>query len=146
MKAKLLPGILDLAVHFAKSNKDILALGLCGSWARGTAREDSDIDLSLLVTDKNRFKKTDWLTRIPFERINEKIAFYKDKAYGKAWSRHVVLESKAKIEFSFADPSWADVRDLDAGTQKVVAEGYRILYDPQQILHRLVEKVKTTRS
>lgn len=143
VNSKNLSEILDLAIHFAKTNKGVLALGLCGSWARGTAGEHSDIDLSIIVTDKKHFRETDWLSRIPFETINDKIDSFEDKVYGNVWSRHVLMKSNAKIEFSFADTSWANIEPLDVGTQQVVSDGYKILFDPHQILSRLLREVNT---
>lgn len=143
MRRDKLEQILSLIGDFAAADPMILAVGLCGSWARGTAREDSDIDLSIIVTDKMHYKATEWLSRIPFEKINDKIVSFQDKEYGNVWSRHVLLKSNAKIEFSFADTSWADIEPLDAGTRQVVSDGYRILFDPHQILSRLLREVNT---
>lgn len=141
MEHRKLQEILNSVIDFAKSNNQVLAVGLCGSRARGTARPDSDIDLSILVKDKLRFKTSDWIENFDFGKINEKLAYYKDEIYGSVWSRHVFLESKAEIEFSFADRSWADINKLDDGTRKVVSDGFEILYDPQKILSKLVKKV-----
>ncbi|MDX1315826.1 MAG: nucleotidyltransferase domain-containing protein [Eudoraea sp.] len=138
--------ILSLVDDFAAVDPMILAVGLCGSWARGRPGEDSDIDLSIIVTDKMHYKETEWLSRIPFENINDKIISFQDREYGNVWSRHVLLKSKAKIEFSFANPTWANIEPLDAGTFKVVADGFKVLYDPEQILQQLVEKVEIGRS
>lgn len=142
MKRDKLDEILNSTLEFAKGNSEILAVGLCGSWARGTAKLDSDIDLSILVKDKMRFKRTDWIKELEFEKINESVEYFKDRVYGAVWSRHIFLNSKIEIEFSFADKSWADTENLDDGTHKVVSDGFKIIYDPQQTLNKLVEKVK----
>ena len=141
MKDIKLVDILSLIIDFAKSNNQVLAIALCGSRARGTARPDSDIDLSILVKDKLRFKETDWIENFEFENINDKLDYFKDEVYGQVWSRHVILESKIEIEFSFANKSWANIENLDDGTKKVVSGGFRIMYDPEQIFHKLVDKV-----
>lgn len=133
--------VLDLIVEFAESNTLILAVGLCGSWARGTAGPESDIDLSIIVKDQLWFKQTDWMKEVGFERIGERIDYFQDEVYGRVRSRHVFLESGTEIEFSFADINWAEVDPLDEGTRKVVSDGYRILYDPNRILKKLLEKV-----
>lgn len=133
--------ILKLITEFAVSNNKVLAVGLCGSWARGTAKPYSDIDLSIIVVDKLRFKKTDWIEKLDFAKINGKMEFFKDEVYGQVWSRHVFLNDKTEIEFSFAEKTWADIENLDAGTYKVVSDGFKIIYDPQMILNKLVEKV-----
>ncbi|MBT8204675.1 MAG: nucleotidyltransferase domain-containing protein [Eudoraea sp.] len=135
--------ILGLLDNFTGLNPGILAIGLCGSRARGTARQDSDIDLSILVKDKQAFKETNWLKQLEFENIHDKLASFEDRTYGRVWSRHVFLESQTEIEFSFADSSWANIENLDDGTRKVVSDGYKILYDPHQILEKLVNKVQS---
>lgn len=60
--------ILSLIVDFAKTNDQILAVGLCGSRARGTAGPDSDIDLSILVNDRLLFKETEWIEHFDFKK------------------------------------------------------------------------------
>ena len=142
MNPDKLDKILDLIQVFAESNERIIAVGLCGSYARGNAKADSDIDLSILVNDKLKFKSTSWIETFDFDKINERLDFFEDKEYGRVWSRHVFLKSKIEIEFSFANISWADTENLDEGTRKVVSDGFKIIYDPQFILNKLVEKVK----
>ena len=142
MNPNKLDKLLDLIKVFAESNERIIAVGLCGSYARGNARADSDIDLSILVNDKLKFKSTTWIETFDFDKINERLDFFEDKEYGRVWSRHVFLKSKIEIEFSFANISWADTENLDEGTRKVVSDGFKIIYDPQLILTKLVEKVK----
>ena len=142
MDSAKLEEVLKVILDFARSNDHILALGLCGSHASGKARPDSDIDLSILVEDQQLFKKTDWIAQVDFGKINEKIASLRDEVYGVVWSRHILLTSQTEIEFSFADKSWADIENLDEGTRKVVSDGYKILYDPHQILAKLVKKVQ----
>ena len=98
---------LQLVVEFARSRSDVLAVGLCGSWARGEANLDSDIDLSILVENKSVFESTDWLDQFPFQKIPDSIKSFRDETYGVTWSRHVFLSSELEIEFGFAERSWA---------------------------------------
>ncbi|NNL83187.1 MAG: hypothetical protein HKP28_07350, partial [Winogradskyella sp.] len=71
MNPDKLDKILNLIKVFAESDPRIIAVGLCGSYARGNARADSDIDLSILVNDKLEFKNTDWIDNFDFCKINE---------------------------------------------------------------------------
>lgn len=141
MNPDKLEQILKLIGTFAESDSRIIAVGLCGSHARGDARVDSDIDLSILVEDKLKFKNVSWINNFEFDKINENLDFFEDKKYGRVWSRHVFLKSGIEIEFSFANLSWADTKNLDNGTLKVVSDGFKIIYDPRSILNKLVEKV-----
>ena len=141
MKLDKLEEILQLSFEFAKRNPKVLAIGLCGSCARGIIKPDSDIDLIILVNDKLKFKNTNWIENFDFDKINERLNSFEDKEYGKVWSRHVFLKSKIEIEFTFADASWANTKKLDEGTIKVVSDGFKSIYDPQLILDNLVEKI-----
>ncbi len=46
-----------------------------------------------------------------------------------------------EVEIGFAHPAWAEVDSLDPGTQRVVADGCRILHDPDRLLARLCAAV-----
>lgn len=133
--------VLYLAVDLACIYPEILAVGLCGSWARGSQRTDSDFDLSLITGEPNRFRSEEWLGRLDCKSFGEELESYQDANYGPTWSRHVRFSEGSEIEFRFAPLSWADTSPLDPGTRKVVEDGYRIIYDPELILNRLVEKV-----
>ncbi len=133
--------VLYLSVDLACTYPEILAVGLCGSWARGTQRPDSDFDLSLVTEEPDRFRSKEWIGRIDFKSFGEELESYRDADYGPTWSRHVRLSRGTEIEFGFAPQSWADTSPLDPGTRRVVENGYRIIYDPELILNRLVEKV-----
>ncbi len=133
--------ILSLIVRFAESNDNILALGLCGSWANGSAGPDSDIDLILVVRDQDGFRSKDWIDTIEFKEVDDELDHFMDKTYGNVWSRHVILKSGLEIEFSMAKESWANHENQDEGTVRVVKDGFRILYDPYLILGRLVDEI-----
>ena len=55
----------------------------------------------------------------------------------------VSLSSGADVEISFAPVSWASIAPLDAGTRRVITDGYRILHDPAGFLERLYEAVQS---
>ena len=131
-------------VRWAKSRREILALSLVGSWARGEAHDKSDIDL-MFLTEKPLLFREDitWLSEIDWgDRHIEK---WEDKNYDAVWSRHVYLHPNdagyAEVEFSFGQSDWASISPLDSGTRQVVSDGYRVLYDPKGIIIRLVNFV-----
>ncbi len=131
-------------IQWATSRRTILAVALVGSWARGTAHAESDVDLMFLVEQPLLFRtNTDWLSDISWG--DHQIESWEDKDYGAVWSRHVCLDSSdvgcAEIEFSFGRLGWASITPLDLGTQRVVSDGCRILYDPEGILVRLARFV-----
>ncbi len=136
--------IVQPIIQWAIGQRTILAAALVGSWARGTAHNESDIDLMFLAEEPLLFRtSSDWLSAISWG--DRRIKSWEDKDYGAVWSRHVCLNSDdvgcAKVEFSFGRLVWASIAPLDPGTRQVMSDGYRILYDPEGILAQLVRFV-----
>src|SRR5712692_3156871 len=52
-------GVLDRVLRWASARYDVRGLALVGSWARGPAHMDSDVDLVLLTCRVERFTETD---------------------------------------------------------------------------------------
>jgi hypothetical protein len=131
--------IIQAIVDWAKVHRAIQAVAVVGSHARGTARADSDIDLVLLTSNPNGFRAdTAWPDAIEWDAIGVRPMKWEDEDYGKLWSRRLWLEQNAgEVEVSFGLHSWADVDPLDPGTREVIADGCRILYDPNGLLRRL---------
>jgi predicted nucleotidyltransferase len=139
--------ILEEVTQWASHRPDISAAALVGSWARGEARVDSDIDLMFVAADPVSFRQDEkWLHEIQWAVVDAEIDDWKDKDYGVIWSRHVFLDNETEIEFGFGLPSWASVNPVDAGTFRMVSEGCRILYDAENLLGKLIDKVKSTQN
>jgi uncharacterized protein len=137
--------ILEEVTQWASHRTDIAAAALVGSWARGAARVDSDIDLMFLAANPASFRQDErWINEIQWAVVDAEIADWKDQDYGVIWSRHVYLNNETEIEFGFGFPSWASVNPVDAGTFRVVSDGCRILYDSANLLSKLIDKVKST--
>jgi hypothetical protein len=125
---------------WARSRPDIRGLALVGSWARGSAQSDSDIDLMLLVSEPQKFRSDEhWLTEIDW--AGGRVADWHDAEYGSSWSRHVALEPRCQIEFTFCAPAWASTDPIDAGTANVVSGGCRVLVDKMQLFGNLLTAV-----
>ncbi|MER3552772.1 MAG: nucleotidyltransferase domain-containing protein [Meiothermus sp.] len=124
---------------WAKARPDVRAIALVGSWARGTARPDSDMDLMLLVDEPELFRREmAWLEEISISKPKR----WQDEDYGAAWSRRVFLEDNSQLEFTFSTPEWASISPLDPGTFRVMRNGSRILYDPESIFEQLTNHVR----
>lgn len=67
---------------------------------------------------------------------------WRDAAYGRALSRHVLLEDCLEVEFTFGPTFWEATDPLDPGTLRVTADGYRILFDPEGPLSALAREVR----
>jgi hypothetical protein len=140
---KKIDAILAEISRWAGGRADISAVALVGSWARGVARADSDIDVMILTPDPLSFRRDhSWMSEIDWDCMEASVADWRDADYGDVWSRHVHLVDGREIEFGFGSPAWAAIDPIDAGTFKVISDGCRILFDPQGLLGRLVAHVR----
>jgi uncharacterized protein len=130
--------IMKAVVEWAKTQPTIHAIAVVGSYARGAARKDSDIDLVLLTTDPQAFRADlTWVQAIDWSTVDIRPQSWQDEDYGLLWSRRLWLQQGGEVEFGFAPLSWANVSPVDSGTSRVIADGCRILYDPEKLLSRL---------
>ena len=137
-----LSSLLTIIVRWAANSSQILAVALVGSYARGEARSDSDVDLMIIVRTPEMFRQeTQWLQQIEWEHIQAHVIRWKDVEYGRVWSRHTQLSNGTEVELSFGSPDWAAVDPIDSGTRRVVSDGCRILFDPTGLLNQLVQQV-----
>ena len=116
---------------WAEKRRDISAVCIVGSYARGTARPDSDIDAVILCDDpKKLLSEKAWL-----EGFGQ-IARTEHEDWGALQSLRTYYQDGLEIEFGLALPSWAAI-PVDSGTREVVLDGMRILYDPSGLLRAL---------
>lgn len=120
---------------WAIDSPDVVAVALAGSWARGDARMDSDVDLVVLTTAKDDYLEDEsWIKAFGGLRI----------LYTQDWGslyteRRFVLPSGLEVEFGVAPPSWAATDPPDPGTCEAVYDGgLRAVYDPEGILARFI--------
>jgi hypothetical protein len=135
--------IIRTILAWATAQPKIRAVALVGSHARGAARQDSDIDLVLLVVDPQGFRTdTTWIKQIEWQALDSHPEKWQDEDYGAAWSRRIWPAADSRqVELTFAPLSWANVNPPDAGTRRVISGGCQILYDPDGLLVRLCEAI-----
>lgn len=113
---------------------DIVAVGLAGSWARGEARMDSDVDLAVLTGEPGRYLEDEgWVRDLGGTHI------FKTRRWGPMTGCRFVLPSGLEVEAGIALSSWAAIGPVDPGTRNVVRDGFRVLHDSEGLLARLVE-------
>jgi predicted nucleotidyltransferase len=113
---------------WARERSDVRAAALVGSWARGDARPDSDVDVVLLTTTPEAYMGgTPW----PDAELVQ------TRDWGGLTERRLRLPSGLELELGVAPPEWASTDPLDPGTRAVVSDGMRILHDPDQLLAKL---------
>lgn len=115
---------LQSVTNWAQQCEAVVGLALVGSHARGEACPDSDIDLFVLCADaRELIGNSGWTGE--FGVVEEVVS----ESYGPTTSIRVFYNGGTEVEFGIADPAWANV-PLDAGTQRVISDGIRILHDP----------------
>jgi predicted nucleotidyltransferase len=107
---------------WAQEQPDLHAVYLVGSYARGTARPDSDVDLVLLVDDPGRYLAyTGWTGRFG------DVIWLQVEEYGKVTSLRAGYADGREVEYGLAAPDWGD-DPADEGTQRVIADGLKVLF------------------
>lgn len=132
----VLDEVLGAARRLAVSEGSIVALALVGSCARGNPGPDSDIDLVVLTTDKaDLCGRNDWFGAFG------SVALVRQLEFGDVAERRLRRADGVEIEVGLAAPSWASTDPVDAGTARVVREGFSIVLDHDGLLARLAAAV-----
>lgn len=119
---------LSEVVQWASDQPDIVAVALVGSYARGTARPTSDVDLVILTSCPEQYLQvTDWTATFG------PIAKQAIEHWGEVTSLRVWYEWGKEVEFGITTPAWI-AHPIDEGTWKVVSDGIRILFDRHDYL------------
>lgn len=123
--------------RWAQGRADLVAVAVVGSWARGAARVDSDLDLLVLVEDPAGYVEHDnWVTEIGA------VGLVATRPWGAVTERRALLPSGLEVEVGFAPRSWAVSRPVDAGTARVVGDGMWVLHDPEGLLEAVSRAVR----
>jgi len=118
-------------MSWATAQADIEGVALVGSYARGTATENSDVDLMILTSERARYlENQDWLS------LFGEIERCRNETWGAVRTIRATYKTGPEIEYNFSAPSWAAI-PVDAGTRRVVNDGMKILFDPIGILDAL---------
>jgi diadenosine tetraphosphate (Ap4A) HIT family hydrolase/predicted nucleotidyltransferase len=130
--------VLDAAARWGPSDKNIAAIGLAGSWARCTARDDSDVDLLVLADDPNAvLDDTGWREMFDAQLV-------RSEEFGLVIERRLRRPSGLEIEVGISSPAWAATEPVDPGTRRVVSDGFRILYERGSLLSQLVRAASSS--
>ena len=118
-------------ISWATARADIEGIALLGSYARGTATENSDVDLMILTSERVRYlENQDWLS------LFGEIERSRNETWGAVKTIRATYKTGPEIKYNFAAPSWAAI-PVDAGTWRVVNDGMKILFDPKGMLGAL---------
>jgi predicted nucleotidyltransferase len=115
-------------MRWSRRRRDIRAVGLTGSYARMQANPSSDVDLVIIANDPQKYlSNTEWL------RVFGVVITQKTEDYGALTSLRVWYESGLEIEYGFTTREWVK-SPLDEGTQRVVDNGLRVLFEKEVLL------------
>ncbi len=130
--------VVGAAGEWARARADVVGLAVIGSWARGAARVDSDIDILVLTTDPTTYVEGEsWISGA----LGEEAPVIATRRWGPLVERRVLLASGTEIEWGFATPHWASTSPLDPGTANVIRDGCIAVHDPDRIFEHLVSQV-----
>ncbi len=121
---------------WAAGRSDVRGLAVFGSYARGDAGPESDVDIKVLTDDPDRFRAGhDWLREIAFESGIATVTAV-DKG---DWLQVVArLEDGLEMEFSISAPDWAGTDPVSPGAAFVLSKGLKPLYDPDKLFASLL--------
>ena len=114
---------LQSIVEWAKNEPYLMALALVGSYARGEANPESDVDLILLLRNpKEYLKDRDWISEFgePGPIVQEE--------WGKVTSLRVLYADGLEVEFGLANLEWGS-DPSDEGDAQVIENGLVVLYE-----------------
>jgi predicted nucleotidyltransferase len=116
---------------WARTHPDIRAVALVGSWARGQAGPNSDVDVVVLTDDPPTYlERSEWAAEIGGELIAT-------RPWGAITERRLRFPSGLEVDVGVGRPSWAAIDPADLGTRAVVRGGLKIIDDPEGILAAL---------
>lgn len=122
---------------WADARSDVSAVALVGSWARGTGRADSDVDVVVLADDPTALVAGENLPT-----ALGALALLGETRFGVLLAVRLAMPHDVELELGIAPPSWAATTPVDAGTARVVAGGMAILRDPDGLLAALSAAVR----
>jgi len=129
---------LDRVTAWATYQPTIAGVALVGSYARGEASPDSDIDMVLLCEEPHAFlADTSWIHHFGT------VARCQTEAWGVVTSLRVHYTESFEVEFGLTTLAWAAV-PVDPRTRHVVSHGMRMLWDREGLLARLREAMSVS--
>jgi predicted nucleotidyltransferase len=128
--------VIERLVEFVAARGEVRGLVLVGSWARRTARMDSDIDVVVLAAEPAALSAEVWLDLFDGGRVVRR------RQWGPLDEIRVALPSGLEVEVGIVPLSWAATDPVDPGTRRVINDGHRVLHDPVDLLGRLVAACK----
>lgn len=120
---------------WAQHKPDITGVFLVGSYDRGDAVPESDIDLVILTYEPKRYlDDVSWLL---YFGVPESV---EHEDWGNVQSLRVFYTDGPEVEFGITTPDWAS-HPVPQSTQDVLKGGMRLLFDRMGQLSQAIEKI-----
>jgi predicted nucleotidyltransferase len=128
--------VLDRIRSWARQREDVRAAALVGSWARGAAKMESDVDLVLLTDAPSEYQGgRGWVQTLGASKI------LLTRPWGAVTENRLAMPTGLQVELGVATTSWAATDPVDAGTVRVASEGLIPLHDPDNVLAELLTAI-----
>ena len=109
--------------QWAENEKQVESIIVVWSYARGTYKKTSDIDLVIITSNKKEMLKNQNFIKV-FGDVNKSQIEY----YGACTSIRVWYKDGKEVEFGIVNPTWIE-KPLDNGTNKVLSDGFKVIID-----------------
>lgn len=119
--------------NWGELSEEINAIVLVGSYARGTAKQSSDIDLVIITTEKEKLLSNSYV----FNQFGKPMKTSREY-YGAVTSIRIWYEDSFEVEYGITDINWISV-PLDYGTHRVLSDGYRVIVDKLNCFNQIEE-------
>lgn len=134
----MLESLLEKLKSFAAADSAMKAVIVVGSFAAGTAGPDSDLDLILITTDANRYLSDfSWVYQFG------KAVSGEHEDYELVQSVRVFYENGPEVEFGITTLDWIDDKEFKS-TGKILSGGYRVIYDPDNLIDQFYKRVQSS--
>lgn len=135
-RSREVQSVVDMVTGWAADREDVRGVLVVGSWARGSARMDSDIDI-VVLTDNQRYAGLDvWTGLLGGEPVRL-------EEWGPLREVRMRCPSGLEVEMGIVPTSWADTDPVDSGTLRVISDEHRIVHDPAGLLVALSAACRT---
>ena len=117
--------------EYAERTSHIESVLIVGSYARGTNKENSDLDIIIITSNKS-----DMITNQSFTREFGEVYKQQTEYYGVCTSIRAWYSDGKEVEFGIVEPSWIST-PLDSGTYQVLSDGYKLIVDKKRYFENL---------
>lgn len=128
----MIENFINALKDFSANTSYIESVIIVGSYARGTNKESSDLDIVIITPNKSEMVRNQDFVQ-SFGEVYKKQTEY----YGACTSIRVWYKNGQEVEFGLVEPSWIE-KPLDTGTSKVLSDGYKIVIDKKDYFENLI--------